>query len=211
VEQFFDGLAGEKEPHKRIAMRNPWGPLASYRIASKYLKGKVLDVGCGSGGLAERNPNHIFVGVDISAKQLQNARTHLSPIRASASHLPIKNKSFDTAVALGVVQNSGIPAKILIGELSRTAKSIVITGLSDRKRTKDPLEVYHDPTEILRMVSEAMGNAKAEWGAIRYQEAKVWTEDWNKPDNGTFYIYASRVSPRGCTCKKRRITLRYWH
>jgi len=192
-EQFFDGLAGEKEPYKRIAMRSPWGPLASYRIASRYLKGKVLDIGCGSGGLAERNPNHIFVGVDISAKQLQNARRHLAPIRASASHLPIKDKSFDTAVALGVIQNSGIPPETLIGELSRTAKNIVITGLSNRKKIKDPLEVYHDPTEILRIVSETIGNAKAEWGAIRYQEAKVWTENWNIPDNGTFYIHAERL------------------
>jgi len=194
-QKYFDSLAKESETHKRISMKNPWGPNASYTIVERHLNGKVLDVGCGSGELEKRNPHIDTIGVDISINQLKNAKKYCTTIlQANATRLPFKDESFDTAVAIGVIQNSGYPAESIIKELCRVSKKkIIITGLSNRKTVQDPRSVYHDPNQLLQTFSQIVGNARCEWGAIKYNRETVWTEDWNKPDNGTIYISVEKI------------------
>lgn len=199
--KMFDELAEKETEHERIAMSNPWSPKASYRIAKKYIDrhtGRILDAGCGSGGLAKRIPKRkkMLWGIDLSQKQVDNATPHYRIVRkARASQIPYPDKFFNLTVALGVIQNSGISPGKLIKELCRVSrKAILITGLSDRKTAQNPLNIYNDPTKILRIISQIWGNARCEYGAIRYNGPKVWTENWNTPDNGTFYIYAERIT-----------------
>jgi len=176
-------------------MKNPWGPNASYTIVERYLKGRILDVGCGSGELEKRNYHTNTIGVDISIQQLKNAQKYCnSTIQANIARLPFKDESFNTVIAIGVIQNSGVPTRKLIQELCRvSAKRIVITGLSNRKTVQDPRSLYHDPNKLLQIFSQTVGNARCEWGAIKYDKEIVWTEDWNRPDNGTLYIYVEKL------------------
>jgi SAM-dependent methyltransferase len=82
------------------------------RAARPYLLGKVLDVGCGSGVLAGVVHFDSYVGVDIDKTSLdQAAREH--PRHTFSSALPPETESFDTVVALAVIEHVKKPAYFL--------------------------------------------------------------------------------------------------
>ena len=66
------------------------------RLSRKYIKGKVLDVGAGSGALIELVPHS--VGIDISPKDSRI-------IKASISSLPFDNCSFDVVFACDILEH----------------------------------------------------------------------------------------------------------
>ena len=77
-------------------------------------RGEGLDVGCGTGVLAERlaNAGYEMVGVDPSAGMLQilEARTPLvRPVHASGTSLPFDDDSFDLVVTVAVMHHIADP------------------------------------------------------------------------------------------------------
>ncbi|MFC1994381.1 class I SAM-dependent methyltransferase [Chloroflexota bacterium] len=80
---------------------------------------KVLDIGCGQGGLlvnmAQKTPNHQYFGVDADPKAIQLATAkakHLRNIKfleASALKLPFKDQSFDRIISTQVLEHMPAP------------------------------------------------------------------------------------------------------
>jgi len=91
---------------------------------------RVLDVGCGNGDLATFLGRPI-VGVDLTftKSEIQRAVPHLSRIRASATSLPFRDRSFDCVVSMDMLEH--IPAKErsrAVRELFRVAGRLIIIG-----------------------------------------------------------------------------------
>jgi SAM-dependent methyltransferase len=77
-----------------------------------YLKGKVLDYGCGSGALATLIDSDKYLGVEIDEISLQKAKLTY-PKYSFASKLPDSSYKFDTIVSLAVIEHVGDPVEYL--------------------------------------------------------------------------------------------------
>lgn len=77
-----------------------------------YIKGRVLDVGCGSGRLAFHVSEENYVGFDIDQDSLRTART-MFPNYRFISELTDDIGYFDTIVALAVIEHISNPALFL--------------------------------------------------------------------------------------------------
>jgi len=88
--------------------------LRSQRIkaARPYIKGRVLDVGCGIGALAGIVPADCYMGVDIDEQSLAIARRQ-HPQHIFESSLPAAGPLFDTVVFLAVIEHVPKPENIL--------------------------------------------------------------------------------------------------
>jgi len=88
---------------------------------SPFLKGRVLDVGCGTGALAESlSPEH-YCGVEIDPLSLRIACDSHQGYRF-LNTLPEENEKFDTVVALAVIEHVASPERFLEG-ISRNLKN----------------------------------------------------------------------------------------
>lgn len=101
--------------------------------------GVVLDVGCGTGILFGyvADKARMTVGVDVSIKTLleakERARNHSSVhlVCADADNMPLRDKVFDRAFAITLIQNMPRQTETL-NEIRRVVKDnalIVVTGL----------------------------------------------------------------------------------
>ena len=91
------------------------------------IKGKVLDVGCGTCLLA----NYIedYTGVDVSSKFVEHCKKKgLNVIKADAKNLPFKNKEFDWVVSITVLQDVDEIEKA-VKEMKRVGKKLCISVL----------------------------------------------------------------------------------
>ncbi|KYK34166.1 MAG: class I SAM-dependent methyltransferase [Theionarchaea archaeon] len=68
------------------------------------LKGRILDLGCGTGLLAEYLQRNV-IGVDISLNMLKKAKTKERVIRADMDFLPFRTSVFDAVLSFTSVQN----------------------------------------------------------------------------------------------------------
>lgn len=97
---------------------------------------RVLDVGCGTGHLAQPLAGANFaVGIDLSAGMLRFAAAKgLAPVRGSGLDLPFKDGTFDVVLATSVIQL--IPnGEDLIRELVRVAGKggrVIVTTINAR-------------------------------------------------------------------------------
>ncbi|MEL9990992.1 MAG: methyltransferase domain-containing protein [Thermoproteus sp.] len=81
--------------------------VVKYLKASAHIIGdRILDAGCGTGlGAALLRPRYV-VCVDISRGMLERARSRgLDVLMADVRLLPLRPKSFDTALAITVFEN----------------------------------------------------------------------------------------------------------
>jgi len=103
--------------------------LRKKRIAAAfpYLKGKILDFGCGVGALAEQWPSDQYFGVDIDEDSIKVAKVKL-PEHRFETHLP-QGMRFDTIVMLAVIEHIDNPPALLriLKELLEPKGTIVIT------------------------------------------------------------------------------------
>lgn len=74
-------------------------------IALKYARGRVLEIGCGTGLILRRLHNAAqAVGIDLSRGMIEHAQGRsLSVLRASATALPFRDGSFDMACSFKVL------------------------------------------------------------------------------------------------------------
>ncbi len=89
------------------------------------VKGKVLDVGCGTGIITSKIKK--AVGLDISIEMLKQYRG--AKINGDAHKLPFKNKSFDQCISLTVLQDVEEPVKVL-REMKRVGKKVIFSILN---------------------------------------------------------------------------------
>ena len=115
---------------------------AKIEAALEHVKvhaGVVLDVGCGTGILFSyvADKARMTIGLDVSAKTLlkakERARNHANVhlICADADNMPLRDKFFNRAFAITLIQNMPCQVKTL-NEIRRVIKDnalIVITGL----------------------------------------------------------------------------------
>lgn len=104
-DQVSEGLLSPFLRNKRIAAVLP------------YLKGKVLDFGCGSGALAEYVSPENYLGVDIDDDSLQNAQRRF-PDHTFICVDSLPDSKFDTVVTLAVIEHVPSPESFL-GQLGR--------------------------------------------------------------------------------------------
>lgn len=83
-----------------------------FQAARPYLKGRILDFGCGSGALAQFVPNDRYLGVDTDEDSLQQARNRF-PHHLFLSTLPSRKQKFDTIAALAVIEHVSNPVDLL--------------------------------------------------------------------------------------------------
>jgi 2-polyprenyl-3-methyl-5-hydroxy-6-metoxy-1,4-benzoquinol methylase len=103
--------------------------LRNQRVAAAipYIKGRVLDIGCGVGVLASRFPPDLYYGLDIDLESIQLAR-RTYPRHRFETVLPT-GATFDTIVGLAVIEHIAQPGEILKQLRSRLAPDgkIVLT------------------------------------------------------------------------------------
>ena len=91
---------------------SPWLRRKRIAAALPHLRGNVLDVGCGSGALAEHVPANSYTGVDIDRDSLAIANA-VYPDHEFRDTLPGADAGFDTIVSLAVIEHVPDPAGFL--------------------------------------------------------------------------------------------------
>jgi len=98
--QASEGLLSYFLCHKRLAAAKP------------YLKGRVLDFGCGSGELAAFVNPQLYLGVDSDEESLNKAHANY-PDHQFCSSLSSNYGKFDTIVSLAVIEHFSNPLILL--------------------------------------------------------------------------------------------------
>lgn len=133
----YDGLLSPYLRNRRLAAALP------------FVEGRVLDVGCAEGVLADSVPASRYVGVDLDAEILVEAR------RAHPDHtfLPLDEldtaERFDTVVALAVIEHVPDPE----GWLRRWVEHLVPGGRIIVTTPYDRYESLHGLAAKLRLTS----------------------------------------------------------
>ncbi len=84
-----------------------------FKAATPYIKGRVLDIGCGGGALASIIESELYYGYDVDNDSLATARKDF-PKHNFYDKLPSKTESFDTVVALAVIEHVHSSSDFLI-------------------------------------------------------------------------------------------------
>ncbi|HEY5995420.1 MAG TPA: class I SAM-dependent methyltransferase [Candidatus Deferrimicrobiaceae bacterium] len=119
------------EPSQYAAMRMLEGDYWWYRsLRSLALRRigkaeKILDAGCGTGGMLERLRDRRAVGIDFSPVAISHARTRggLRLCAGSVCGLPFRSASFDAVLALDVIYHEAVPDDALaVAECARVLR-----------------------------------------------------------------------------------------
>lgn len=101
---------------------SPWLRKQRFKAALPYLKGRVLDFGCGSGSLAELVEADRYLGVEVDETSLQQARSRF-PGYYFTSSLPGVNEKFDSIISLAVIEHVSNPSDFLVMLATHLASS----------------------------------------------------------------------------------------
>jgi len=147
-----DGYVDTLEVSSYISPIEKWDE--AERLAIKYVKGKVLDIGCGAGRVSIylQVIGYDVVGIDLAPGAIEASRTLglRESYVMSASELDFKDEIFDTVVLLG--NNFGVAGdeKLIVRMLEQlhkitTPDAIILAGTLDPLNTDDPIHLkYHE-------------------------------------------------------------------
>ena len=112
-------------------MLSPFLRNQRFNAARPYLKGSILDVGCGTGMLANEVLPDDYLGVEVDSLSLASAISKFTKHRFRKELLEDTEK-FDTVISLAVIEHVKNPEQFL-HELSKHLKTekssrIVISG-----------------------------------------------------------------------------------
>ena len=82
------------------------------KAAVPHVNGRVLDVGCGSGAMADLVPADRYIGVDVDDDSITEARRR-HPQHHFQAMLPPAEPAFDTIVSLAVIEHVKDPGEFL--------------------------------------------------------------------------------------------------
>ncbi|TGL26096.1 methyltransferase domain-containing protein [Leptospira bourretii] len=124
---FFDGVAESWEKLQEETLHPKL--YRSWILQELPLCEKILDLGCGPGGLIPflLNKSKHVIGVDNSSKMIENASSHygknpsVSLIQTPMEHLPLADNSCDAVVASMVMHHISHPPTVL-EEVARVLK-----------------------------------------------------------------------------------------
>jgi SAM-dependent methyltransferase len=122
-------LDRQNQFRERYRLSNPaWRPATEVYadFVRTYLRPgmRVLDLGCGRGGLVEQldYPLHLLAGVDADEESLREHRLRTLPrAAANADGLPFRARSFDLLFSSWLLEHLAQPARTL-GEISRVLR-----------------------------------------------------------------------------------------
>lgn len=94
-------------------------------IVSKYSKGNIIDIGCGTGGLTKELCKYgEVVGIDYSKRALSFAsRKGFHCVQGSANLLPLKKNIFNLATSISVLYHRDVEEVSAIQDMSRILKT----------------------------------------------------------------------------------------
>lgn len=91
-----------------------------YPLLKSYLKGRLLDIGCGIGDMLISRSNS--VGVDVNSHNIEFCRKKgLEAYVMEAEKLPFESNSFDSIILDNVLEHIKNPTNIIL-EIKRTLK-----------------------------------------------------------------------------------------
>jgi len=127
-------LYGEEYFTKRIVDKSEWNDILS------LLKGKkVLEMGCGIGGLIAwlSNQGIDVIGCDLSLYACKEVKKKRLPIvRCDACHLPFKDKAFTDAVSQHFLEHVKDDRKVLMESLRVANHAIhIVPGRPSKDKT----------------------------------------------------------------------------
>lgn len=120
--------------------RNIWGKKKQVikKILDSIKYESVIDIGCGDGGLFNLiKKSSKYTGIDISPTQLKAFKSSLNSkgnkpvlVKADVSSLPLKDNSFDVAIACDVLEHV-IDPLLVMREIKRVVKKggYIILGI----------------------------------------------------------------------------------
>jgi SAM-dependent methyltransferase len=128
-----------------------------YPRLSRFLKGRVLDIGCGLGDMVRYRAN--TVGVDVNPKAVEYCRTlGLDVQLMQPDHLPLADQAFDGAILDNVLEHLEHPEPLL-GEIRRILKpqSVFIVGVPGRRgyAWDSDHKQYYDETALNACMTSA--------------------------------------------------------
>jgi SAM-dependent methyltransferase len=92
-----------------------------YQLVSSYCIGKVLDVGCGLGGLRQFLAPERYLGCDFSGGDMH----------CSAYELPFDDGGFDTVVLCEILEHLGLPQRAVEEAARVSARRVIVTVPND--------------------------------------------------------------------------------
>lgn len=182
-------LAGSSDVFRalRYVLNGRFAPLIVSRIRP-HLRGRVLDIGCGTGELAHfiRAP---YAGIDVDTAFLPAARREAHGgwiLAADGTRLPFRDGSFGTAILVQALHHlSDAQARAILSEASRCAARVIVVDIILPPREKrlrrflhdvDRGEFVRDYAGQRRLVAEGMriGQEGRFWGPTRLYEFSLF-------------------------------------
>lgn len=110
-----------------------WTEHEYHRVERRYVKGSVLDIGCGFGHGCNNIPN--AVGLDVSNIALRKVTS--PKIQGDALNLPFRDKVFDTVIMSELLEHVKDDVEAL-NEAIRVCKKRLIISIPNRDHCYDP-------------------------------------------------------------------------
>lgn len=118
-----------------------------FEAATPYLKGRVLDFGCGAGGLAVTIRATQYLGVERDRLAREQAMLSF-PQHRFVSELPEISSQFDTIVALAVIEHFKNPSHFL---------QMLFPYLNDLPESRVVLTTPHPLTALIHKTGATLG------------------------------------------------------